>query len=270
MSIKDAEKQNLYSKYGKWAVISGSSSGIGKAFAEQLAEAGFNIVLTARRENLLQDLAGNLQSKYEIKTKVIAGDLTDNETVENLMRETQNLNVGLAVMNAGFGTSGDFLQSNLENELEMLDLNCKALFVLTHHFSKRFAGQKRGGIILLGSIVGFQGVPFAAHYAATKAYVQTLGEAISLEVRPFGVDVLVAAPGPTNSGFAERAGMDLGNAINPDTIIPEILRALGKKTTVLPGLMTKFLVWSLRTVPRWGKIRIMKMVMGGMTKHRRN
>lgn len=270
MSLKSSDKQKLFEKYGQWAVVTGSSSGIGKAFAEQLAEAGFNIVLSARRLNLLQDIASELQSRYGIETKIVEGDLTDAQTVENLLRETKNLNVGLAVMNAGFGTSGDFLQSNLDKELEMLDLNCKTLFILTHHFSKRFTAQKRGGIILLSSIVAFQGVPFAAHYAATKAYVQTLGEAISIEVKPFGVDILVAAPGPVKSGFGERADMDLGNAIDPTTIIPEILRALGKKSIVFPGMWTKFLTWSLRTVPRWGKIRIMKQVMGGMTKHRRN
>lgn len=270
MSLKSSDKQKLTEKYGQWAIVTGASSGIGKAFAEQLAEAGLNVVLSARRKKLLQDLAADLQSRYGIETKIVEGDLTDAQTVENLLRETENLNVGLAVMNAGFGTSGDFLQSNLDDELEMLDLNCKTLFVLTHHFSKRFAGQKRGGIILLSSIVAFQGVPFAAHYAATKAYVQTLGEAISLEVKPFGVDILVAAPGPVKSGFGDRADMDLGNAINPDTIIPEILSALGKKSIVFPGRLTKILLWSLRTVPRWGKIRIMKMVMGGMTKHQRN
>ena len=270
MSLKSADKQRLTKKYGQWAIVTGASSGIGKAFAEQLAEANFNIVLTARRLNLLQELAADLQSRYGIETKIVEGDLTDDRTIENLLWATENLNVGLAVMNAGFGTSGDFVRSNLDKELEMLDLNCKTLFVLTHHFGKKFAAQKRGGIVLLSSIVAFQGVPFAAHYAATKAYVQTLGEAISIEVEPFGVDILVAAPGPVKSGFGERADMDLGNAINPDTIIPEILRALGKKSIVFPGMWTKFLTWSLRTVPRWGKIRIMKQVMGGMTKHQRN
>ncbi len=270
MSLKSSDKERLFEKYGQWAIVTGASSGIGKAFAEQLAEAGFNIVISARRMNLLQKLAADLQSRYKIETKIVEGDLTDDITIENLLRETENLSVGLAVMNAGFGTSGDFLQSNLENELEMLDLNCRTLFVLTHHFGKRFADQRRGGIILLSSIVAFQGVPFAAHYAATKAYVQTLGEAISIEVEPFGVDILVAAPGPVKSDFGERAGMDLGNAIDPTTIIPEILRALGKKSIVFPGMWTKFLTWSLRIVPRAGKIRIMKQVMGGMTKHRRN
>ena len=138
-----------------------------------------------------------------------------------------------------------------------------------NHFSQKFIQKKKGGIILLSSMVGFQGVPFAAHYAATKAYVQSLGEALSVELKPYGVDVLAAAPGPVVSGFAERANMKMGMAMKPSDVGIPILKALGRKATVLPGFLTKFLVGSLRTVPRWAKVKIMKIIMGGMTQHQR-
>ena len=115
----------------------------------------------------------------------------------------------------------------------------------------------------------FREFPFQAHYAATKAYVQSLAEALSLEMRPYGVDVLAAAPGPVQSGFADRAGMQMGAALKTSDVGIPILKALGRKSTVLPGFLTKFLVGSLRTLPRWGKVRVMSMVMGGMTKHQR-
>ena len=151
----------------------------------------------------------------------------------------------------------------------MLRVNCAALMKLTHHFSGQFIGRGGGGIILLSSMVGFQGTPYAANYAATKAYVQSLAEALAVELRPYGVDVLAAPPGPVASGFADRAGMRMGMALKPSDVGVPILKALGRRSTVLPGRLTKLLVGALRTVPRWGKVRIMSLVMGGMTQHQR-
>jgi short-subunit dehydrogenase len=151
----------------------------------------------------------------------------------------------------------------------MLRLNCEALLTLTHHFAQRFVTQKRGGIILMSSMVAFQGVPYSANYAATKAYVQSLAEALAEELKPYGVDVLAAAPGPVASGFGQRANMKMNMSLTPQQVGIPILKALGRNTTVLPGFLTKFLVYSLRTVPRWGKVKIMKIVMGGMTEHQR-
>lgn len=121
----------------------------------------------------------------------------------------------------------------------------------------------------MSSMVAFQGVPFAANYAATKAYVQSLAEAIARELKPYGVDVLAAAPGPVATGFGQRANMNMDMYLTPEQIAVPILKALGRQTTILPGFLTKFLTYSLRTVPRWAKVRIMEGVMGGMTKHQR-
>jgi hypothetical protein len=152
----------------------------------------------------------------------------------------------------------------------MLRVNSEALLKLTHYYSQLFSRQKHGGIILLSSIVSFQGVPYAANYAASKAYVQSLGEALAIELKPYGVDVLAAAPAPVVSGFGDRANMEMGKALTPQQIGVPILKALGRRSTVLPGFLSKLLTYSLRTVPRWGKVRIMKIVMGGMTKHQRD
>ncbi len=267
MKLSQAEKTRLKNQYGPWALVTGASSGIGKELAERLAEAGLKVILTARRRPLLEKLARELQDRYSTETRVIDTDLATEAGVRQLIENTDDLQVGLLVANAGFGTSGHFLAASLEEELNMLQVNNAALLRLTHHFGNRFAAYGRGGIIMMSSIVAFQGVPYSAHYAATKAYVQSLAEALSLELRPYGVDVLAAAPGPVNSGFAERANMEMGNVLKPADISAPILRALGRKSTVLPGWLTKVLVGSLRTVPRWAKVRIMRMVMGGMTKH---
>jgi short-subunit dehydrogenase len=109
--------------------------------------------------------------------------------------------------------------------------------------------------------VGSRASPYAAHYAATKAYVQTLAEALHEELRAHGVDVLAAAPGPTRSGFAARADMVLGMALDPEVIAPLILAALGHQATILPGLLSKLLTYVLVPLPRWLRVRIMGKVM---------
>ncbi|MDJ0836304.1 MAG: SDR family oxidoreductase [Acidobacteriota bacterium] len=269
MNFSSAEQKRLMDKYGPWAVVTGATSGIGRELAVRLAEAGMNLVLTARRERVLEELAAELQAAHGIQTLVAPTDVSTPQGVEDIVRAAENVKVGLLVAAAGFGTSGRFLESSLGEELNMIQVNCSALMALTHRFGRLFARQKRGGIILLSSMVGFQGVPYAAHYAATKAYVQSLGEALAVELRSHGVHVLAAAPGPVNTEFAERADMRMGNALEPSAVGIPILRALGRKSTILPGFLTKFLTGSLATLPRWGKVRMMGVVMGGMTKHQR-
>ena len=200
---------------------------------------------------------------------VIPADLRRKDAIEIVERTTENLDVGLLIAAAGFGTSGSFIDASIEAELDMLDVNCRALMAMSLHFAQRFARQKRGGIVLMSSIVGFQGNPYTAHYAATKAYVQALAEALHVELAPLGVDVLAAAPGPVASSFATRANMQMGAALQPADIAQPILDALGRKATVLPGFLSKLLVYSLIPLPRWARVRIMGLVMGGMTKHQR-
>lgn len=212
-------------------------------------------------------MAKDLSDRYGIEVRLIIQDLAVEGNLEILTVQTQDLEVGLLVAAAGFGTSGTFLNSQLEQEMEMLNVNCRSLLGLTWQFSQRFAQQRRGGIVLMSSIVGFQGAPFAAHYAATKAYVQSLAEALSVELAPIGVDVIASAPGPTNSGFGDRAGMKMGKALSAAEVAEETLKALGRKSTVLPGFLSKLITYSLSPLPRWVQVRIMGSVMNSMTKH---
>ena len=267
MQLSNSEQSRLKTKYGTWAIVTGASSGIGRAIANCLAEAGFHLILNARRITPLEAFSTSLQAKYKIQTKVVPADLSKKEGVATVIQAANQLEVGLLVANAGFGTSGLFLNSDIVQEVNMLEVNCKAVLKLSHHFGQEFAAQKRGGIILLSSIVAFQGVPNAAHYAATKAYIQTLGEALAIELKKHNVDVLNAAPGPVESGFGERAKMDINSPLKPEDVAVPILKALGRRTNVLPGGFTKLLTYSLRTLPRWGKIRVMQQVMGGMIKN---
>jgi short-subunit dehydrogenase len=269
MKLSNKEKARLKAKYGEWAVITGASSGIGLDLATQLASAGFNLVLIARQLEKLQEIERQLKHNTTIQIKIVACDVSETDGIDQIIETAKGLNVGLFIASAGYGTSGNFIDSSLHSEINMLRVNCESLLSLTHYYSQQFTQQKRGGIILMSSMVAFQGTPFSANYAATKAYVQTLAEGLAVELKPKGVDVLAAAPGPVESGFSKRAHMKMSMSLKPEQVGVPILKALGRKTTVLPGLLTKLLVYSLRTVPRWGKVKIMEKVMGGMTEHQR-
>ncbi|WP_045115083.1 SDR family NAD(P)-dependent oxidoreductase [Microscilla marina] len=267
MKINQRTIQRLKKNYGKWVLITGATSGIGKEMALKFGEAGFNLVITGRRENLLNDLSTLLFDRYQVEAIPICGDLSNENDVNSLIGETSHLNIGVAVLNAGFGTSGKFIDANIKQEVNMLHLNCRALMVLTHHFANKMKDKPLKVPLYYQLYGGFQGVPNAAHYAATKAYVQSLGEAIALELKPVGVDVLCAAPGPVESGFSKRANMKMSTTLSPEVVGVPIIQAIGKKRTVLPGFLTKLLVYNLSMTPRWGKIRIMGKVMSGFTKH---
>ncbi len=258
-------QRHFLSRYGPWAVVTGASSGIGRALACRLAETGLNLVLVARSRPLLDALAAQLTALHGVQVRVLELDLARDDQLALLRVVTDPLEVGLLVAAAGFGSSGPFLDADLASETEMLMVNGRALMQAASHFGCRFRAQGRGGLVLLSSIVGFQGMPYAAHYAATKAYVLALAEALQVELSPCGVDVLAAAPGPTHSGFGSRAGLRMGHALDPDAIAQPILEALGRQATVLPGALSKLLTYALVPLPRWLRVRIMGQVMRGMS-----
>jgi uncharacterized protein len=264
MKTLTVSQMHYNDKYGPWAVVTGASSGIGRALAVELAHGGMNLILVARTLSSLDALASELRLSTGVACQVVALDLADPAAVESLVTISHTHDVGLLVAAAGFGSSGAFLDNPLAPELEMLQVNCSAPLALSWYFGRRFAKRGRGGIILLSSIVAFQGTPYASHYAATKAYIQALAESLKVELQLRGVDVLAAAPGPTRTGFAVRARMNLGNAQEPTAIARPILNALGRRSTVLPGFLPKLLVYSLVLLPRWVRVRIMGRVMAGM------
>jgi short-subunit dehydrogenase len=266
MATKNTASDKWKHRYGSYALVTGASDGIGKAMAQELAERGLNVILVARNKAKLDDLSKDLEARFNISTRVIATDLSQQFASQVLFSETRELDVGLLVAAAGFGTSGTVLETRMEDELNMIDLNCRSVFELTKHFAEIFRQKNRGGIVLFSSLVAFQGVPNAANYAATKAYNQTLAEGLRKELRPFGVDVLACAPGPVASGFAERSGLVMGATVDPQTVARETLKALGRQTTVRPGLLSKILIGSLAILPRFGRTAIMGLIMGGMVK----
>lgn len=262
-------KSRFLKRYGPWAVVTGASDGIGREMARNLASLGLNLVLVARRQPLLNQLSVELEGQFSVQTRLIVADLAQPSSIEAIFSATENLEVGLLVACAGFGTSGRFIEASLDNELNMLDVNCRAVLVMSQHFGQRFAAQKRGGIVLMSSLLAFQGVPLSAHYAATKAYIQTLAEGLHIELASFGVDVIASAPGPIHSGFANRAEMTMTLAASPATVSRGTLIALTRrKVTTRPGWLSKTLEGSLSFLPRRGRIWAMGRVMQSLTNHK--
>ena len=157
-------------QYGPWAIVTGASAGIGEEFARQLARMGLNLILIARRKQRIDDLARQLQSASKILVKPIVADLSRPDFLWPLVSAIGSMEVGLLVNNAGFGLAGGFLDHELEKELALFNVNCRAPLILTHFFGRQMAQRKRGGIIFVSSVSGFIATPFEATYAATKAY----------------------------------------------------------------------------------------------------
>lgn len=254
-------------RYGDWAVVTGASSGIGREFALQLAQAGMNVVLVARDKNQLSQIAQEIQQASQVETRCYDLDLTRPESVGLLDTYTLDLDVGLLVASAGFGTAGAFIDSDLDQQLAMVDLNCRSLMELTYRFCQRFRSRPRSGIILLSSIVAFQGMPFSANYSATKAYVQSFAESLSHELASESIDILAVAPGPTDTAFAKRAGMKMNATASAQTVASASLRAIGKRTTILPGFLAKLLGGPIAWLPRTARVWIMGQIGKGMIDH---
>ena len=194
--------------FGPWALVTGASSGIGKEFARQLAASGLNLVLVARRLPLLEEVGRTLANKYGINYRTLALDLSEENFLERLETVTCDLDIGLVVSNAGTATPGTFLSHDPSHLHQTVRLSVLAHLDLAHHFGKKLAARKRGGIILLSGMGASQGVPYMANDSATRAYVLTLGETLNFELKKDRVHVTVLLPGPTYTALAEKIGFD--------------------------------------------------------------
>src|SRR6476646_4480129 len=184
-------------------LITGASSGIGAAFARKFAALGRNVLLVARSEDKLIALCNELGRVSGIRAQYVAMDLTEADAASRLLEETRkrDLEVEMLVNNAGFGSMGEFAKLDLATELEIIDLNVKSLVDLTYRFIEPMRERRQGTIINVASTAAFQGVPFMATYAATKAFVLSFSEALSEENRPHGIRVLALCPGVTDTNF---------------------------------------------------------------------
>ena len=184
-------------QFGPWSLVTGASSGIGKEFARQIAAAGINVVLLARREALLEEVGRDIASDFKVDYRALAVDLSQEGFLARLAEATNDLDIGLVVSNAGTANPGEFLKLDRQLLEETLRLNTISHLDIAHYFGRKLAERKRGGLILVGAMGAENGVPYIANDGAAKAYVHSLGEALHYEFKPLGVYVTVLATGFT-------------------------------------------------------------------------
>jgi short-subunit dehydrogenase len=248
-------------------LITGASSGIGEAFARKLAERGHNLLLVARSEDKLIALCNELGRSKRIHAQYVVMDLSEPNAPAGLFEETQKreLEIDLLINNAGFGALDDFMNVDLDRQLNMIDLNVRSLVELTYRCLLPMRERKSGSIINVASTAGFQPVPFMATYAATKAFVLSFSEALREENRPYGIKVMALCPGVTDTNFFDAAHMQKPPrriAQTPGDVVNTALRGLKRgKAHVISGWTNFFMIESERLVPRSLSARVAGTVL---------
>jgi uncharacterized protein len=241
---------------GKWALVTGASAGIGEAIAVELAEAGVNLVLTARRRERLDALAERLRTQHSIRVQVIVADLTLPQAPQEIFDATEGAGraVDLLVNNAGFGEYGEFLRSTLEMQVNMVQVNCAAVVHLTRLWIAAMVDRRRGAVLIVASTASYQPVPYLATYGATKAFDRMLAEALAEEVKRYGIRVSALCPGPTESEFNQVAGERAGDRRKSQSAAEVARRGLEGlaegKPWVIPYFAGRMQVFAQRFVPR--------------------
>jgi len=226
---------NLRERYGDWALVTGASAGIGLEFARALARDHVNLVLTARREDRLRELATELEADRGIQTRVIDYDLSREGAADDLADAVRDLQISILINNAGFGYSGRFDLQDSEKIRELVTTNCVSPAVLTARLLPAMHARGRGAVIFTGSVAGRQPLPLHAAYSASKAFDNFLGEALYVETRDSGVDVLVVEPGSTETEFQAVAGEIAHPGERADRVVETALDALGQQPSVVSG-----------------------------------
>lgn len=242
-------------KYGPWAVIAGASEGMGAQFAKQLSAAGLKVVLIARREQVLTELAATLKGE----SRCLPLDLGSPDAASRIAEFTRELDVGLVVYNAALSPIGPFLEQSVEENLRAIDVNVKTPTALAHHFAQRLVKRGRGGLVLLSSLTAFQGSPFVSTYGATKSYNLSLAEGLWAELRGTGVDVLSVCAGATATPNLLKSVKQAPPGMQqPEEVVRETLAALGRGPVLIPGRFNRFASFLMRRLlPRRATIQIM-------------
>jgi uncharacterized protein len=249
--------------YGPWAVVTGASSGMGKAFADSLAAAGLNLVLASRSADKLEALGRALADAHGIEYRVVAVDFGGPNGAAALLSATEDLDVGLLVSNAGAARPGLLLDQPLEDLHRRFTINAVTHLDLVYAFAGRFVARGRGGIMLSSALGALQGLPNMAHDAATKAYTLGLGEALHYELAPKGVDVTVLLPGSVDTPIVDALGLRGAVPMRPmpvDAAVRESVAAFLKHRAVyIPGRLMRIIN---RLSPRSVAVRMNARLLG--------
>src|ERR1043166_501979 len=246
-----------------WVLITGASSGFGEEFARQYAEQGHSLVLVARRLDRLQTIADGLRQQFRIEVVVEQVDLSDVAAIVRLHQRLceREIAIDILINNAGHGLQGPFLDGQLDAALAMVQLDVTSLTAVTHVFAQDMRARKRGKILLVASLLAYQGVQNFAVYSAAKAYVLRLGEALHRELKRDGITVTALCPGMSDTGFATAAQQKITPALKllmmkPAPVVRAGIRVLqAGRISVVPGWANKASV-----IFMWAKTRFLFLI----------
>jgi len=245
----------MYRYAGKTALITGASSGIGEAFARALAARGMHVILLARTEHRLRELAQELAHTYSVRAEVITSDLSQEYAAWAIEREVQarGLMVDMLINNAGFGYYGHFTNLDPQRDHAQVMVNVTSVVDLAHVFLPAMAERKEGALINVSSLSAFQSFPYMAVYPASKAFILSLSEALTAEYKEHGVHVMALCPGEVKTNFAKVSGAPVppGPKMVPEKVVEAALKGLERgRSSVIPGAYNRIIrtIWSL--VPR--------------------
>jgi uncharacterized protein len=239
----------------QWALITGASSGIGRAVAYELAGKGFNLFLTSWDEEPLQQVAADCHQQYRIETQAYVADLSRLESVDGLIRAlfAPPIEIEILVNNAGFGVGGEFLKTDLARELNLLNVQLAATLKLTKAVLPQMAARKKGRILNVASVYSFAPAPFQAVYSGCKAFLLTFSESLREELKGTGVTVTALCPGTVRTEFRARAGIahrnDSAGASAEAVAKIAVRHTLRGKHLVVPGIANRFFVFCTRRLP---------------------
>ena len=249
----------LADRYGAWALVAGASEGLGAAFAVALASRGMNVLLVARRMDLLEGVAEDCRGRFGVEARCLEGDLGAPGIAERLLGAVSGLEIGIVVYNAAYAPVGDFADADPADLARVIDVNVRGPTTLLRTLLPAMVARGRGAAILMSSLAGNQGSPGIAAYAASKAFNRVLAEGLWSELRGRGIDVIVCCAGAIRTpGFAQASAGDAPGTLDPEIVARKALRALGRGPVAVPGFVNGLAAWLLvRLLPRRAAIGVM-------------
>jgi len=234
-------KDNFKEKYGDWALVAGASEGLGAAFAQSLAANGLNLVLMARRLQLLESLAVELREKFAVRVVCLQVDLGEFQELEQTINKLDQP-IDILVYNAAYSPISYFADLDIGSLLKVIDINVKAPLYLTKRLSEQMIKNRRGAIILISSLAGQQGSPKISTYAATKAFSTILSEGLWKELGQHNIDILASIAGAIRTpGYAAASNQQKApGTLDASEVAEQTLAALGKGPAIIPGRFNKF------------------------------
>ena len=250
---------DFITRYGLWAAVVGASEGLGAAFAAALAARGMNLLLLARRADVLGETARRIRGDWGVEVRSLAIDVADPGVAGALADAAADLEIGVLVYNAAYSPIGNFLDLSQEELLQIVAVNVRAPIVFSRTLVPAMLERRRGAVVLMSSLAGLQGSPRLATYAASKAFNTILAEGLWGELHQHGIDVLASCAGAIRTpGYAETAARDAPGTLDPADVAERTLAALGRGPRVVPGLVNRLASFLTgRLLPRRAAVRLM-------------